>query len=545
MKKINGNKPLQLLALLAIFILGGLYGAKKQVILPQKPSPPITVHRNQAASVNKKATKVGSQQNIKTPQQRAPRQMALAAKVTNNKRYYLLDAPNDPKYANQWVLSAVHAPSAWAISPNAANVVVADIDTGFALDHQDLKDQWYINTGETGNTSEGDACWTGAPADKKTNQCDDDGNGYDDDWRGWDFYAVDNTPQAGSVNPSGDGVDHGTETAGLIGASTNNGIGMASISGGVQLMPLQVMSDTGVGYSSDIAAAIYYATDNGAKVINMSLGTSGDDPAVRDAVDYAVAHNVVVVAAAGNCGNGTQDVCSGQVAGYVTFPANYDKVVAVGAVDQSGVRASFSSYGQRVDMVAPGSGTLVSTTYVQGNNAAYEVGSMYGTSFASPIVASAAALIRSIRPNSTIDDIRALLMASTQRLGGMSGNYYTRYYGHGLLDVGKSLQVASDLNAMSESVPTLFVAGNYKAEKQYRAADALGGGCEAPAGTWCTVWLRNTTENYDRYLPYTKTNADNEAGWSWSGSVLEKGEWSIRARQGNAVSDTPHILFSK
>lgn len=462
----------------------------------------------------------------------APKQAEVTKKVSKEKRYYLLATANDTLYADQWSLSNVNVSSAWDITANSDDVTVAVLDSGFALAHEDLTNQWFTNAGEVGGG-------------KETNGIDDDGNGYVDDWRGWDFYSVDNSPQTGVSNPTGDGVEHGTEVAGLVGATTNNNLGVASVSGGATLMPLQVISDNGSGYSSDIAAAIYYATDNGADVINMSLGTSGDDTAVRNAVDYAVDRDVVVVAAAGNCGNNDQDVCSGQVSGYVTFPANYDRVVAVGALGQSNSRASFSSYGQRVDIAAPGSGSFRSTSWSAGNATSLYATNLYGTSFSSPITAGAAALIRSIRPDSSVDDVRALLMASANKVSGMSGEVYTKYYGHGLLNVGQSIQIANDLNGITEDAPTLYQAGNAKAEKNYRTSDALGSGCEIASGTWCTVWLRNTTENYDRFLPYQKTDVNDEAGWTWGGSILQHGEWSIRARQGDTVSTTPVLIFSK
>jgi len=462
----------------------------------------------------------------------SPKQAEVAKLVEKEKRYYLLADANDSLYPNQWGLSNINVSSAWDITANSDDVTVAVLDSGFALEHEDLTNQWFTNAGEIGGG-------------KETNGIDDDGNGYVDDWRGWDFYSVDNSPQTGVSNPSGDGVEHGTEVAGLVGATTNNNLGVASVSGGATIMPLQVISDNGSGYSSDIAAAIYYAADNGADVINMSLGTSGDDVAVRNAVDYAVDRDVVVLAAAGNCGNNDQDVCSGQVSGYVTFPANYDRVVAVGALNQSNARASFSSYGQRVDIAAPGSGSFRSTSWSAGNPTSLYATNLYGTSFSSPITAGAAALIRSIRPSSSVDDVRALLMASANKVSGMSGEVYTSYYGHGLLDVGRAIEVANDLNSITEEAPTVYQAGNNKAEKNYRTTDALGSGCKVASGTWCTVWLRNTTKSYDRFLPYQQTDENDEAGWTWGGSILKSGEWSIRARQGDTVSTTPVLIFSK
>lgn len=462
----------------------------------------------------------------------APKQVAQKRQSEDQKLYYILAEPNDPYYGSGWAMQDINAPQAWDDVTGSDSVVVAVLDGGFALQHQDLTNQWLINAGESGDG-------------KETDGLDNDSNGYVDDWRGWDFTNIDNNPQAGSSDSSGAGVSHGTEVAGLVGAEGNNNVGIASASWDVSLMPLQVMSDAGTGYTDDIVAAITYAVDNGANIINMSLGASGDDPAVRAAVDYAFENNVLVVAAAGNCGTSTQGVCANQPAGAVTFPASYDRVVAVGALGQANQRASFSSYGERLDIMAPGAGAITSTTWTAGDGTSAYKTTLNGTSYASPITASAAALIKSIRPDSSIDDVRALLMASTQKVASMGGVFYTQSYGHGLLDIERSIDVAQSLNVTIEREPLLFQAGNYQAEARYRKSDSLGSGCEVPEGTYCTVWMRNTTESYDRFLPYQLTDANNEAGWTWSGVVLNKGEWEIRARQGDSFSETPKILFSK
>jgi subtilisin family serine protease len=305
------------------------------------------------------------------------------------------------------------------------------------------------------------------------------------------------------------------------------------------------MDDNGNGFSDDVAQAIIYAIDQGADVINMSLGTSGDDPLVRAAVDIAFENNVVVVAAAGNCGIATSGACSGQRAGYVTFPANYNRVIAVGATDSNNNRASFSSYGERLDVMAPGAGTLISTTWSNNNATSLYASTLNGTSYASPIVASTAALIRSIRPETSIDDVRALIMAGSTKLGPMSGAFYTQSYGHGLLNVGKSIQVADELNTSGEVEPSLQQTGGPAAEHIYASTDILGSGCIAPQLTWCTVWLRHDGENYERFLPYTKTSSSGLAGWSFSAAALNKGPWTTRARQGDILSTIPYELLKK
>ena len=447
---------------------------------------------------------------------------------TTQKRYYTLAAPNDPRYAAAWYLQTVNAPSAWNTTTGSSAVTVAVIDTGFALAHQELTTRWKLNSNDL------------------IDGADNDGNGYVDDYLGWDFANGDSSPQAGQVDPNGGGTSHGTEVSGLVGATGNNGVGTSAISWNTSILPLQVIDDSGSGYSDDVANAIYYAVDRGVDVINMSLGTSGDDPIVRAAVDYAFNHNVVVVAAAGNCGNaGSTGACAGQPTGYITFPASYNRVIAVGATTSTNTRASFSSYGERLDVVAPGSGSIVSPTWVNGNGTSSYAENLYGTSYASPIVASSVALIKSIRPSSSVDDVRALIMAGAAKLGSMSGSFYTQNYGHGMLDVGKMITIASNLNTSGEQVPELFQVGGVQSEHSYGTADTIGSGCTDSALTWCTVWLRNDSTNYERYLPYTKTSSAGKAGWNFGSGTLGSGSWEARARQGDVVSTTPYSFFRK
>jgi len=531
MKRLSRKRIIKLSIL--VILLGVVFirynqkhpvAALKHVPLPKSASITTPVATNPAPSDTKPEPRSTSTKVVQ-------KQIA-SVMPTTQKRYYLLDTPNDPYYASNWYFQNVNAPAAWNYTNSSSSVIVADIDSGFALLHQDLGSQWAVNAGEYGDG-------------KENNGIDDDGDGYIDNWRGWDFVNGDNTPQAGTSNPTGQGVAHGTQTAGLIGATSGNNTGTASIARSTKIMPLQVIDDDGNGYSDDVASAIYYAVDHGASVINMSLGTSGDDPLVRNAVDYAFENNVVVVAAAGNCGNSSTGACQGQVTGYVTFPANYNRVIAVGASDVNNARASFSSFGERLDIMAPGSGSLISPAWSNTNGTSLYSSSLYGTSFASPIVASSAALVRSIRPSTSIDDVRALLMGTAKKLSSMNSNFYTQNYGHGLLDIGKAIQIASELNTSGEVAPSLQQTGGPASEHIYASADTLGSGCIARASTWCTVWLRNDATNYERFLPYAKTNVSGQAGWNYSASALNKGEWESLARQGDILSTVPYELYKK
>jgi len=373
-----------------------------------------------------------------------------------------------------------------------------------------------------------------APANKATNNCDDDNNGYVDDWRGWNFYEADNNPQAGRQSPSSGTASHGTNVAGLVGARGNNSKGIATISWSTKIMPLQAMSDSGVGYTSDIAAAIYYAVDNGADVVNLSLGSFTDDSYIRDATNYAYENNVVIVAAAGNCGTGAELGCTGYPAGTMLYPAKNDHVIAVGATNFDNQRASFSSYGDKLAIMAPGSGTLISPTWTQSNGTTLYASELYGTSFASPYVASLASLIKSIRPSSSVDDIRALILASASKLSSMSGLNYTSSYGHGIIDVDSAIKVASSLNSFT-TTPQLLQTGSEYSERSFRATSQLSSGCVITANYYCIIKMVNSGAKLERYLPYQTANSTNR-GWSWLGSNLTLDNWDIYALSGENVS---------
>lgn len=471
----------------------------------------------------------------------APKQEQLREQVTDERLYYPLALPNDPGYAANWALQRVNAPAAWNISTGTPSTVVAVIDTGFALNHEDLKDTWYANAGESGTTTAGGRCWTGVSQDKKSNNCDDDNNGYVDDYRGWNFYLQDNNPMTGRTNPNGAGVAHGTETAGLVGASGNNSKGIATINWATKIMPLQVLSDDGPGYTSDVAAAIYYAVENGADTISMSLGGLDYDPWLKDAVDYAYANNIPVVAAAGNCGS--EGDCENTPAGTMTYPALYDRVIAVGASDTNNQRASFSSYGPRLDIMAPGSGTIVSPTWTPANGTTLYSGALYGTSYAAPQVASLVSLVKAIRPTSSVSDIRTLVMATATKPASMSGAIFTNQHGHGVLNAGQAMTVASSLNGTT-ATPQLLQAGGSTSEHSYKLGENLGSGCTSQNGTYCSIRARNASSGSERYLPYQQITSSS-SGWTWPTVILGgNGAWSLQAIQGDRSSN-PYELFNK
>lgn len=308
----------------------------------------------------------------------------------------------------QWYTSAINADDSWNDTTGSSSTTVAVIDTGFALNHEDLTGRWA------------------------------DG--------GYDFYNNDDDPSAGATNPNGSGVSHGTMVAGLVGATGDNGVGVASVNWRTKILPLQVLSDNGYGWTDDVAAAVSYATSQGVDVINMSLGSSAGDPVLKAAIDNAVSSGVTVVAAAGNCG-GTNYAYQGcSYRGQISYPAKYSNVIAVGATDSNNNMASFSSYGPEVDIVAPGSGAIRSTMWTLANQTSAYNSILSGTSFSSPIIAGIAALQAGEYPGISPSEIKKNLISSAQKVGGMRGNFYTNYYGYGLVDVYKSFHPASCVN---------------------------------------------------------------------------------------------------
>ena len=477
------------------------------------------------------------------PVTKSPKQDAIRDSVDVEYIYYPLRTANDPSYTDNWAMQRVNAPAAWDIATGNNQTTIAVIDSGFALNHEDLKENWHLNSTERGLTQIGDICWTGTSQDKSTNSCDDDSNGYIDDWRGWNFSIGDNDPMAGRTNPTGAGVSHGTETAGLAGAKGNNLTGATTVNWDTKVMPLQALSDDGPGYTSDIAAAVYYAVDNGADVINMSLGGSAYDPALKQATDYAYNNNVVVIAASGNCGTGNEGGCGGLAPGAMGYPALNDHVIAVGATDFNNQRASFSSYGPTLDIMAPGSGSIVSPTWTASNTTSLYAGELYGTSYASPLVASLASLIKSIRPDASADDVAALLLASATKLPSMNGLAYTESVGHGIINAEAALRIANSLNATT-ATPELLQAGGVRTEHSYITNDTLGSGCKSTIGTYCTVWMRDAKTGKERYLPFKEIVSSTPVGWSWNSNLLKSGVWEIRAAQGESYSAT-YLLGEK
>jgi thermitase len=310
--------------------------------------------------------------------------------------------PNDPYYGDgtQWGPQKMFAPEAWDLCMGDSNVVVAVLDWGVDLQHPDLASEMWTNTGET-------------PA----NGTDDDGNGYIDDVYGWDFANDDNDPQ--------DDYGHGTHVAGITAAATDNGVGIAGVAFNSSIMAVKVGDgSTGTAAYSDIAYGIMYAADNGAQVINLSLGGYAYSGFLEAVVNYAWDAGCVVVGAVGN--NNVSDPF---------YPAAYDNVIGVSATDQSDFKASWSNYGAHVAVAAPG--VSIYSTYWNGDST---YAPMSGTSMAAPHVAGLAALLFAQDGKRSNATVRSLIEDSADDLGDAG---WDQYFGYGRINAYRALGTVS------------------------------------------------------------------------------------------------------
>lgn len=366
-------------------------------------------------------------------------------------RLYDLDdwtTPNDSAFASQWNLEKVKAINAWAITKGNPQVRIGIIDTGIDYTHPDLIPNLWINPAEDRNQNGTFEPWdfrerrnpvtfqldpNGITGD--FDGIDQDDNGYADDVIGYDFtdqpFNVDHLNGASDFQfPDPDPFDdnsHGTACAGIAAAATNNTIGVAGVAPNCKLVALRVFTAWG-GFGGDFAAdrdiatAIIYAADNNIRILNMSFGDVVLSPVVRDAVQYAYSQGVVMCASSGNAGGDQQ-----------RYPAGYDEVIAVGATTQFDTRTPFTTFGIRLDLCAPGVGISTTFPFYRG----FYTPSFGGTSAAAPHVAGTAALLLSLRPNLTAEQVRGILVSTTDDIELEGWDHFT---GSGRLNMLEALQ---------------------------------------------------------------------------------------------------------
>lgn len=282
--------------------------------------------------------------------------------------------PNDALYGKyQWNLPSIATESGWTVGKGSTDVIVGVVDTGVDLNHPDLKGRLLS---------------------------------------GYNVFS-DSPPQ--------DDVGHGTHVAGVISALTDNREGVAGMTWYNPILPVKVLDETGAGSTFAVAKGIIWAADNGAKVINLSLGNYADANFLHDAIKYAYDKDIVIIAASGNDNTDKPG-----------YPAAYPEVFGVAAVDAQRTKASFSNFGDYIDVAAPG--VSIASTYMQNQYAA-----LSGTSMASPHVTALAALIRSVNPLLKNTEVMDIMRQTATDLGPAGKD---NYYGYGQIDVVRALKAA-------------------------------------------------------------------------------------------------------
>ena len=402
---------------------GGLGSIPGELIIKFRPSVSAAVKNDLLANEGARLSRdllLSRYSLIKVPEGREDEFLARLAQnpnVESVERNQIVRAaliPNDSYYYLQWDMPQIQMPSAWDVT-NGSGVTVAVIDTGVAYENYSV----YAKADDLSGT-----CFVA----------------------GYDFVN-------GDAHPNDDN-GHGTQVAGTIAETTNNGVGAAGVAPGACIMPVKVLDNNGLGTYAGVADGISWATDHGAGVINLSLGGGGSS-VVEDAVNYAAAHNVVVVAATGNGGSDLQGDPSPDC------PACYASVLAVGATDYNKNRAYYSNYGCStyggcLDIMAPGGdstadrngdgypdGILQESLAIwcdpqapPGDYTIFAYCLASGTSMAAPHVAGAAALLRSKNPGLTAQQVSDCLTTTALDLGP-SG--WDNEYGNGLVQARAAL----------------------------------------------------------------------------------------------------------
>ena len=314
--------------------------------------------------------------------------------------------PNDPLFGSQYHHALMGNTTAWDVTLGDPSVVIAVTDEGVELDHPDLAANIWQNTVEVNGTA----------------GVDDDGNGYIDDFNGWDFVTNDNDP-----NPIIDSDDHGTHVAGIAAGVTNNSNQIAGTAGGASIMPLRIAGNDG-GFTSTIMANTFaYAIDNGARITNTSFNINGfvGDPTFTAGLQYYYDNGGLHFNSAGNA-NELNPVRQA-----------FHQTLLVANTNSSDVKSGTSNYGTGIDIAAPGSSIL--STVTSGGT-----GTKGGTSMAAPNAAGAAALIWSANPGFTRDQVAAQLLGTADNIDGVNPGYV------GLLGTGR----VNSGRALTETLPS-------------------------------------------------------------------------------------------
>ncbi len=384
--------------------------------------------------------------------------------------------PNDPyfssfgswgqNYDDLWGIKKIGAPAAWDTS-TGTGVIVAVVDTGIDYNHPDIAGNVWINSKEIAG-----------------NGIDDDNNGYVDDVRGWNFVGA----SFQSPQQSNDPIDHnghGTHVAGTIAAVGNNGIGVIGVAWNAHVMAVKGLDDSGTGTDSTLGPAILYAANNGADIVSASWGGPEFSQTIADAITYAYDLGAVIVVAAGNNSEDARDF----------YPAALPNVITVAASDSNDNLASFSNFGSKIDVAAPGVDIL--SLQAAGSTLGPVVSPGYmrlsGTSMATPHVSGLAALILSQHPAYSNEDVRQVLRVSATDLGDPG---YDLSYGYGRINASAALGVNGVLEAKITAPPDGTVtSGQLTISGVARGTAFSHYVLEYGAGALPTAWTTITTSS--------------------------------------------------
>lgn len=375
--------------------------------------------------------------------------------------------PNDSSFGKQWGLynlgtqpgigsvtadADVDMELAWDIQTGDPNMIIAVSDTGLKMDHPDIASRIWVKSTEIQN-----------------NGVDDDNNGLIDDSNGWDWVNIDNNPA--------DDQGHGSNVTGIIGCVANNNLLFTGVNWNSKIMPLKVLNSSNTGTYEAMANSIFYAVDNGAKIISMSIGGSSYSSLLYDALNYANVNNVLFLACMMNFNNDTPYFPA-------AFSAVFPNVIAVGATNPNDKRSvpffwsptSGSNYGSHINVVAPGN-------YTYGLNYLSNTGSNSywgGTSQATPLVAGIASLIWAQNPSLTPNQIRTIIESTAQDQVGDSVEDtpgFDQYMGHGRVNAYAALQLALGIDEPSALPVSYFkIVNPIKANQLEVISDGTFGG---------------------------------------------------------------------
>ncbi len=295
-----------------------------------------------------------------------------------NYRYQLLRTVNDPLSTFQYALNKVNAYGAWDVTTGSSTIKIAVVDSGIRTNHPDF----------TGRVLPG-----------------------------YDF--------ANNDSDASDDVGHGTHVAGIAAAAGDNGQGVAGMCWQCMILPIKVTDSDGAITSDALVRGIRWAVDQGARVINLSLGGENDSPSIHEAIRYAASKNVVVVVAAGN---------SADLGNPIEYPAAYEEVIAVGATDENDRRAFFSQIHPYVDVSAPG--WNVASTFSDSPDLPFSYLTLSGTSMSAPYVAGLAGLLLSINPGMNLSGVRSILTSTVDDLGSPGVDWE---YGAGRINAARAV----------------------------------------------------------------------------------------------------------